>query len=105
MDSRFLNQPRLEYMKVAIEAAKRLGEKYEKALLRIDAPGWTHVEESSFEEALTKIDQGIAQEFDSQNTAANELIWLGRAWYARAIIEQNKQNVGLASNKIQALPE
>lgn len=60
MDSRFHNLERLIFVKKSIEAAERTGLKYEEALLRIDALGWTYVEENQPEMAEFEIEKGLA---------------------------------------------
>jgi LuxR family glucitol operon transcriptional activator len=90
MDSRLLNWERLMYVKAAIEAANRMGLKYDEALLRIDALGWTYVEENNPDEAYEQIMKGfdIAEKITDDGRDPNDLIALGYAWHARAMIEQ-----------------
>lgn len=92
MDSRFYNLERIRYVELAIGAAYRLESKYQEALLRIDALGWTYVEENKYEEAYSQILRGIelAKEVREPFVEANELMALGYAWIARGKIEQDK---------------
>jgi LuxR family glucitol operon transcriptional activator len=88
MDSRFLNRERLSYVHKAIAALERLNRKEDEALLRIDALGWTYVEENRLEEAYAEIHAGfkLAEKFAAQER--NDLLALGLAWRARVRIEQ-----------------
>ena len=90
MDSRFYNSERLDYVKAAIESARRLGRKEDEALLRIDALGWTYVEENRLEEAYEEIAGGyrIAEAFSPRESI--DLKPLGLAWRARVRIEQGR---------------
>jgi tetratricopeptide (TPR) repeat protein len=92
MDSRFYNLERITYVELAIDAASRLGKKYQEALLRIDALGWTYVEENRYDKAYNQIMQGIelAKEVSDLAIEKNELMALGYAWAARVNIEQDK---------------
>jgi len=92
MDSRFYNLERINFVELATAAAHRLESKYQEALLRIDALGWTYVEENKFEEAYNQIMQGIelAKEVKKPIIETNELMALGYAWAARVKIEQHK---------------
>jgi tetratricopeptide (TPR) repeat protein len=85
MDSRFLNRERLEYVGKAVAALQKMSRKEEEALLRIDALGWTYVEESSLDEAYQEISRGfeIAQE-----SRQEDLLALGLAWRARVRVER-----------------
>ncbi|HEX9941157.1 MAG TPA: SIR2 family protein [Thermoanaerobaculia bacterium] len=100
MDSRFLNAERLSYVQKAVSALEKMsGEeknalemvkrKEDEALLRIDALGWTYVEEGSLDLADREIDHGfrIAEEFAREEK--EDLRALGLAWKARVRIEQN----------------
>jgi tetratricopeptide (TPR) repeat protein len=91
MDSRFLNQERLLYVGKAIEALGRRPRAADEALLRVDALGWTYVEESNWSEAHQQIDEGlrVAARVEATNERM-DLIALGKAWKARALIEQFK---------------
>lgn len=97
LDSRFLNQERITYIESAVQAAHRLGLKYKEALLRIDALGWTYVEENNFRKAYDEISRGIllAEELVSNANTGQELIALGHAWWGRAKIEENKEEEAL----------
>lgn len=90
MDSRFYNQERIKFVDQAIGACNRNGMKYEEALLRIDALGWTHVEESSFESALNEIKTGLDLLSDIlyTNEDINNLKALAFAWQSRIKLEQ-----------------
>lgn len=92
MDSRFLNIERLRFVSQAIEFADSLGYIYQEAILRLDALGWTYVEENRLEDAMKEIDKGmvLAKEINRQTGGAKELIALGNAWLARVKIEQRK---------------
>jgi hypothetical protein len=83
MDSRFYNEDRLLYVRRAIECSKNLGKEYEEALLRIDALGWTYIEESKFDLAKKEIQQGLKIARILKNF---DLIALGNAWKARIML-------------------
>jgi tetratricopeptide (TPR) repeat protein len=90
MDSRLLNKERISYVIKAIELAKGMGRKEDEALLRLDALGWTYVEEDDLDEASDEIIRGIniAKELDHDNNKKNDLIALGLAWQARVKVEK-----------------
>jgi hypothetical protein len=90
MDSRFLNLQRLTYVKKAIEIAHKQDLKEDEALLRLDALGWTLVEEYQLEEAYQEIIAGgkIAEQLEDDLATKNDLLALGYAWQARVRIEQ-----------------
>lgn len=87
MDSRFYNSERLSYVSKAVAAVERLGHKEDEALLRIDALGWTYVEEDRLQEAYDEIHRGfeIAEKFAKKGRT--DLRALGLAWRARVRIE------------------
>ena len=92
MDSRFLNLERVTYVKKAVEITNEMGHKEDEALLRIDALGWTYVEENRLEEAYEEIMNGfnIARQLPGDSDTATDLIALGFAWRARVRIEQGR---------------
>lgn len=59
MNSRFLNEERLEYVNKAILAMETAGRKEDQALLRIDALGWTYLEENQIDAATREIEEGF----------------------------------------------
>lgn len=80
MDSRFLNQERSRYVNEAIRISKAAERKNEEALLRIDALGWTLIEEGQPDRAKEEINQGFKIARNMQNT---DLMALAYAWLAR----------------------
>src|SRR5215213_746668 len=92
MDSRFLNLERMTYIKKAVKVARALGHKEEEALLRMDALGWTYVEENSLDEAYEEIMRGfnIVEQNRSEIATVDDLKALGFAWRARVRIEQKQ---------------
>ena len=90
LDSRLHNRQRIRYLKAAVAAASRLGRRETEALLRIDALGWTHVEEHQFDDAEREIQRGmeIALQLDGENSARADLLALGYAWRARVVCER-----------------
>jgi LuxR family glucitol operon transcriptional activator len=96
MDSRFYNLERLTFVKRAVEVANKMGRKEEEALLRIDALGWTYVEEYRLEDAFREITTGldiveqIIGESEGESENATDLRALGLAWQARVMIEQER---------------
>jgi LuxR family glucitol operon transcriptional activator len=101
MDSRFLNTERLKFVRRAAEAAHQLDLKEDEALLRIDALGWTCVEEGSLDDAYAEIQRGldIARQIEDKNTV-NDLNALGLAWQARVMIEQEEQDCSVEASKL-----
>ena len=94
MDSRFLNLERMTYIKKAVRVAHAMGRKEEEALLRMDALGWTYVEENRLEEAYEQIMRGfhIVEQYPSEIETADDLKALGFAWRARVRIEQQQSD-------------
>lgn len=90
MDSRILNHDRMIYVRKAIEAAEKLDLKEDIALLKIDALGWTYMQENRFDEAIQVIQEGleIAEQISGENKT--QLIALGTAWQALAMMEQGR---------------
>ena len=84
MDSRFLNLERLEYVGKAVAALQRMGRQEEEALLRIDALGWTYVEESKVDQAYEEIFRGF------EIARGEDLRALGLAWRARVRVERKE---------------
>jgi len=78
MDSRFLNAQRLRFVEQSIAALKKHGART-KALLHIDALGWTYVEEGSNDKAKHNIKLGCALLRDIDY----DLHALACAWRAR----------------------
>jgi len=92
LDSRFLNLERMTYIKKAVKIVHAMGLKEEEALLRIDALGWTYVEENRLEEAYEEITRGfkIVEQHADEIETADDLRALGFAWRARVRIEQQQ---------------
>jgi tetratricopeptide (TPR) repeat protein len=100
MDSRFYNVERLSNVRKAIAALEKLNRKEDEALLRIDALGWTYVEEDRLLEAYNEVLAGykIAEEFATQER--DDLLALGLAWRARINIEQTPPDPERALRRI-----
>ncbi|QJW90827.1 AAA family ATPase [Spirosoma taeanense] len=94
MDSRFHNQERLMFVQKAIETAETKKEYfYEELLLKIDALGWTYVEENQPERANVIINKGLLKLNFENNLSVdkiNALNALGNAWKARSALEAGK---------------
>jgi LuxR family transcriptional regulator, glucitol operon activator len=92
LDSRFYNLQRITYVKMAIGIAHRLKLREEEALLRLDALGWTLVEEKRLDEAYQEIMLGgsIAEQLTGDGETKNDLLALSYAWQARVRIEQGQ---------------
>jgi LuxR family transcriptional regulator, glucitol operon activator len=90
MDSRFLNLHRMDYVKKAIAISNKQERNEDEALLRLDALGWTYVEENNLDEAYQEIMLGstMAEQLADDVEAKNDLMALGYAWRARVRIEQ-----------------
>ncbi len=91
MDSRFLNLLRMDYVRKAVDIARKKNQQEDEALLRLDALGWTLVEEDKLTAAYEEIKRGfdIANQLDDQNAVKKDLVSLGYAWQARVKIEMN----------------
>ncbi|HEY0969559.1 MAG TPA: SIR2 family protein [Gemmatimonadales bacterium] len=90
MDSRFLNRERLDYVAKALGALHELEQWADKALLQIDALGWTYVEENRFRDAYDEIERGLETAASLPARESDQLRALGLAWQARVRIEQGK---------------
>lgn len=89
MDSRFHNRLRLHRVKWALGLLEGQGRWEDEALLRMDALGWTYVEEGDLEAAAKEIAAGLAlAEAAPRGQARNDLLALGRAWQARVRLEE-----------------
>jgi LuxR family glucitol operon transcriptional activator len=91
MDSRFYNEERLQFVKRSIEYAVEIGDRFNEALLRIDALGWTYCEENDLDRAWLEIEAGLRVAEDLGG-AGDALIALGRAWAARVRLEQERRD-------------
>jgi NAD-dependent SIR2 family protein deacetylase/tetratricopeptide (TPR) repeat protein len=91
LDSRFLNQERVLYVTKAIDALSKTDRLADESLLRIDALGWTYVEESKWQQAHEQIDEGLALTARLVGSEKDDLSALAKAWKGRALIEQNSQ--------------
>ncbi|HEX8601060.1 MAG TPA: SIR2 family protein [Pseudoduganella sp.] len=90
MDSRLLNSDRIRFSYAAAAALGQQGRVQEEALLRIDALGWTLVEEGQFDEAEQEIAQGLALVEACDRAQAAGLESLALAWRARAQCLQDR---------------
>jgi LuxR family glucitol operon transcriptional activator len=91
MDRRILYAARLYYARRAAEAAYRLAQKVDEALLRIDGLGWTLIEEAHFAKAEKEIMAGlrIVEDLYIESPAdANDLTALAYTFLARAYLER-----------------
>jgi LuxR family transcriptional regulator, glucitol operon activator len=97
---------RIDYSLRAADAASRLGQKGDAALLHIDARGWILLEVGRLEEAISAITTGlhIAQTLDPSSPEAIDLVALAHAWLARASLEQgNLVEASALMKKIMSL--
>lgn len=93
LDSRFYNQERMKFVTLAIEACEQLKDlEYQHALLKIDALGWTYVEENKFDKARECIKSGceIARHSIKDKILKSELMALATAWQARTLMEDGQ---------------
>lgn len=93
MDSRLHNLERIDYARRAADAAADLGQPTLEALLRIDALGWTYIEEHHMDEAAREITRGLELARDGRDSSGETddpdgLLSLGSAWMARLRAEQ-----------------
>lgn len=97
LDSRFLNAERLEYISSAVDVLKRAPTRIaDQALLRIDALGWTYVEERRWQEAHEQIDKGLIL---ADALGNDDLVALAHAWKGRAQMEEGQAS--LANEEIE----
>lgn len=99
MDSRFLNTQRLACIDNALRAQPPLRQRT-RALLHIDALGWTYIEENRNGEARAEIDKGEALLAPGGD---NDLRALAQAWRARLAISEGR--TGEAHRKIASAYE
>jgi hypothetical protein len=90
MDSRFLNNQRLHFIRRALDA---LGddERHTKALLHIDALAWTFIEEGANQKARDEIDRGMALLNQMDSGGGDDLKALAHAWRARIDASEGKK--------------
>ncbi len=90
LDSRLYNQQRIELVEKAISICRKLKKDYLAALFKIDALGWTLVEEGDLIRAQENITTGlrIADTLHENDPHRKDLIALGQAWLARVRVEQ-----------------
>jgi tetratricopeptide (TPR) repeat protein len=100
MDSRFLNNQRLHFIRRALDALGE-DERYTKALLHIDALAWTFIEEGANDKARAEIVEGTDLLSQMDSGAADDLKALAHAWHAR-IDASEKENKGHAIESIRA---
>lgn len=89
MDTRLKNHERQRYAGAAIEYLDKIGRSAEEALLRIDALGWTLIEERRFDDAKWQIERGLQLLGAVGDEVRQDLVPLGNTWLARAYAEQN----------------
>lgn len=95
MDSRFMNVERLKYVQKAVDIFQKKGMREEEALLRIDALGWTYVEELKLDKADREISRGYKM------AQGNDLRALGLVWMARVKVERRERDFRWAEERIQ----
>jgi LuxR family glucitol operon transcriptional activator len=85
---------RIHYAHKAAEAANKLGQKMDEALLRIDAHAWPTIEVGHFMDAAREIIRGlhIAENLVSEGIAAEDLVALAYALLVRVSLEQKKDS-------------
>ncbi|WP_207425046.1 SIR2 family protein [Pedobacter sp. SYSU D00535] len=90
MDSRFYNSFRIEMILAAIEACKSKRRYFQEALFKIDALGWTCVEEDELDKAEAYILEGkqLLEAHCQTDPGKNDLEALSCAWLARVEIER-----------------
>jgi hypothetical protein len=87
MDSRFLNGQRLHFVNRVVLLNESVTQRI-KALLKIDALGWTYIEEGLDQLALHQIQEGLA--LLSEDKEDNDLRALASAWRARIYAKQGR---------------
>jgi tetratricopeptide (TPR) repeat protein len=92
LDSRLYNQRRIDLVQKAIGLCEKNEEKYLEAILKIDALGWTFVEEDDLTNADLIISSGrdIAEKHLLEDERRDDLLALSSAWLARVRSEQSK---------------
>jgi tetratricopeptide (TPR) repeat protein len=106
MDSRFLNGQRLHFVKQSIMVLDGSSPRI-KALLHIDALGWTYIEEGSDADALTHIATGEKLLTGAGDDDLRALAW---AWRARICARQGRiaearDHIAKAGNHVASCPE
>lgn len=94
MDRRALLDDRITFARAAAAAARALGQLADEALFRIDALGWTLMEQRDFAMAKAEIMAGlnVARALDPGPTEALDLLALGYAFLARAALEMDESS-------------
>lgn len=88
MNSRIRNEERIRCVNRAIEHARAAGKTDDEALLRIDALGWTYLEENRLDDAESEILAGRQIADHSQSPNRTDLLNLAHAWRARVLAER-----------------
>jgi LuxR family glucitol operon transcriptional activator len=90
LGARALFSERIRFARRAAEAANKLGQRVDEALLRIDALGWTLIEEGRLADAALEITAGlrIAEDLGIETTDASDLIALANAFLAKVYLQQ-----------------
>jgi len=96
LDVHMRNQDRLRYVETAVLRLHELGRVHDEALLRIDALGWTLIEERRIDDAKDQIRHGLLLLGAASPAERADLIPLGDAWLARAYAEQGRMNAARA---------
>jgi tetratricopeptide (TPR) repeat protein len=89
MDCRFYTSERLAYVQKAIDILKSRNRKHDEALLRIDALGWTYMEENLLDKADDSIKSGLEIVAQCSGPEWEDLRVLGLAWQARIWLERS----------------
>lgn len=86
MDTRLLNNDRIIFSRVARDACGARGDVLGEALLRIDALGWTLIEDNRLAEAEEEIQIGLRLLDGLEHPGTTELRALALTWQARAAL-------------------
>jgi tetratricopeptide (TPR) repeat protein len=92
LDSRSLNTERIEYVRNVIEILTiRSDRTADLALLKVDALGWTYIEEGELAKAEAEITAGLDLAETIASPEREDLIALGHAWRSRLRMEQKDE--------------
>lgn len=103
LDTRLLNSDRLKYVHAAIDTLQASRRNADEALLRIDALGWTLVEEGRLTEAEQEIRRGLALAEGLTGTENADLIPLAYVGLAR--VQCAQENTAEAQTFIEVAIE
>ncbi|MDQ2842675.1 MAG: SIR2 family protein [Acidobacteriota bacterium] len=89
LDSRFLNKERIDCVSASINITQgRRAFTEQLALLKMDALGWTYIEEGNLDQARAEVEAGASLASGLPDQQARDLEALAQAWSGRITIER-----------------